>query len=89
MDGAVGAAGVMAGVNTRVACTLVGGVVGRCLGGTEGGGIGGRLIIWRGAWRMGGFTGETLDGETVGGALGLQLYYSCWQLQCHHRRHHW
>jgi hypothetical protein len=63
----------MAGINARVACTLGGGMVGRCLGGTEGGGIGGGLVSQRGAWRVGGFTGETLDSEMVGGALGLQL----------------
>ena len=56
-----------------MACTLGGGVVGRRVGGTEGGGIGGGLVIWRGAWCVGEFTGGTLDGETVGGALGLQL----------------
>ncbi len=63
----------MAGINAWVACTLGGGVVGRRLGGTEGGGIGGGLISRRGAWRVFGFTGGTLDGETVGRALGLQL----------------
>jgi hypothetical protein len=63
----------MAGINAWLACTLGGGVVGRHLGGTEGGGIGIRLVSWRGAWRGGGFTGGTLDGETVGGARGLQL----------------
>jgi hypothetical protein len=41
--------GVMAKINALVACTLSGGVVGRCLGGTEGGGIGGGLVSWRGA----------------------------------------
>ncbi len=64
----------MAGINAWVACTLGGGVVGRqahCM--TEGGGIGGGLISQCGAWRVGGFTGGTLDGEMVGGALGLQL----------------
>ncbi len=55
-------------INAQVACTLGGGVVGGRLGGTEGGGIG-----QHGAWRIGGFTGGTLDGEIIGGALGLQL----------------
>jgi hypothetical protein len=45
-------------------------VVGRRVGGTEEGGIGGELISRRGTWRVGGFTGGTLDGEMVGGALG-------------------
>ncbi len=63
----------MAGINAWVACTLSGGVVGRYVGGTEGGGIGGGLVIRRSAWRVGGFTGGTLDGEMVGGAPGLQL----------------
>ncbi len=75
---------IMAGINARVACTLGGGVVGRRLGGTEGGGIGGGLVSQNGAWRVGGFTGGTLDGETVGEALGLQLL----ALQCHHHHHH-
>jgi hypothetical protein len=39
----------MAGINTQVACTLGGGVVGRHLGGTEGGGVGGGLVSRRGA----------------------------------------
>jgi hypothetical protein len=34
-----GAAGVMVGLPVWVACTLSGGVVGRCLGETVGGGI--------------------------------------------------
>jgi hypothetical protein len=34
----------MAGMNAWVACTLSGGVGGRCVGGTEGGGIGGGLV---------------------------------------------
>jgi hypothetical protein len=63
--------GVMAGINARVACALGGGVVGRRVGGTEEGGIGGGLVSRRGAWRVDRFTGGTLDGETVGGALGL------------------
>jgi hypothetical protein len=63
----------MAGINAWVACTLGGGVVGRRVGGTEGGEIGGGLVSRCGAWRVGGFTGGTLDGETVRGALGLQL----------------
>ncbi len=65
--------GVMAGIKAWVACTLSGGMVGRCLGGTEGGGIGGRLVSPRGTWHVGGFTCGTLDGEMLGGALGLQL----------------
>jgi hypothetical protein len=65
----------MAKINAWVACTLGCGVVGRCLGETEGGGIcvGGGLVSRRGTWRVGGLTDGTLDGETVGGALGLQL----------------
>jgi hypothetical protein len=63
----------MAGINARVAFTFGGGVVDGHVGGIEGGGIGGRLISQRGAWHVGGFTGGALDGETVGGALGLQL----------------
>ncbi len=63
----------MAGINARVACILGGGVVGRRVGGAEGGGIGGGLVCRLGAWCIGGFTGGALDGETVGGALGLQL----------------
>ncbi len=63
----------MAGINARVACTLGGGVAGRHVGGIEGGGIGGVLVSQHGAWRVGRFTGGALDGEMVGGALGLQL----------------
>jgi hypothetical protein len=63
----------MVGVNVWVSCTLGGGVVGRSLGGTEGGDIGGGIISRRGAWHVGGFSGGALDGEIVGGALGLQL----------------
>ena len=63
----------MAGINAWVACTLGGGAVGRRLGGTEGGEIGGGIVNRRGAWHVGGSTGGTLDGEMVGGALGLQL----------------
>ncbi len=63
----------MAGINACVACTLGGGVVGRRIGGAEGGGIGGGLISRCGAWHVCGFAGRALDGETVGGALGLQL----------------
>jgi hypothetical protein len=48
-------------------------VVGRCIGGIEGGEIGGGLISRHGSWRIDGFTGGALDGETIGGALGLQL----------------
>jgi hypothetical protein len=68
-----GAAGVMAGINVWVACTLSGGVLGSRLGGTEGGGIGGGLVSRRGAWRACGFTGGILDGEMVLRAPGLQL----------------
>jgi hypothetical protein len=63
----------MAGIYSWVACTLGGGVVGRRVGGAEGGGIGGGLVSRRGTWRVGGFTGGALDGERVRGALGLQL----------------
>jgi hypothetical protein len=63
----------MAGINARVACSLGDGVVGRYLGGTEGGGIGGGCVSRRGALRIGGFTGGILDGRMFGGALGLQL----------------
>jgi hypothetical protein len=63
----------MARTNAWVACTLGGGVVVRHLVGTEGGGLGGGLVSRRGAWRIGGFTGGTLDGKVVGEALGLQL----------------
>ena len=63
----------MVGITACVACTLSGGVVGRCLGWTVDGGIGGGLASWRGAWRVGGFTSGILDGRMVGGALGLQL----------------
>jgi hypothetical protein len=67
------AVGVMAGINARVACTLGGGVVGRCVGGIAGGGIGVGLVSQHGTWHVGGFTGGALDGEMVGGALELQL----------------
>jgi hypothetical protein len=63
----------MAGIKAWVACTLVGGVVGRPVGGVAGGGITGGLVSRCGAWRIGGFTGGALDGENVGGELGLQL----------------
>jgi hypothetical protein len=63
----------MAGINAQVACTVGSGVVGRRVSGAEGEGIGGGLIIWCGAWHIGGFTGGALDGEIGGGALGLQL----------------
>jgi hypothetical protein len=72
--------GVMARMNARVACTPM------CLGGTEGGGIGDGLVSRRGAWRIRGFTGGTLDGRMVGGALGIQFMAT---IQCHHRCHHW
>jgi hypothetical protein len=63
----------MAGINAQVACTLGGGVVGRRVDEAKGGGFGGGLFSRRGAWRIGEFTGGALDGEMVGGALGLQL----------------
>jgi hypothetical protein len=63
----------MAGINAQVAFTLGGGVVGRRLGETVEGGIGGGLASQCGAWRKGGFTGGILDGRMVGGALGLQF----------------
>jgi hypothetical protein len=63
----------MAGINAWVACTLSGGAVGRCPGGTERRGIGGGLISRRGAGCVGELTGGTMDGLMVGGALGLQL----------------
>ena len=56
-----------------MACTLGGGVVGRRLGGTVGGGISAGLVSRSGFWCICEFTGGTLDGEMVGGALGLQL----------------
>jgi hypothetical protein len=49
------------------------GVVGRRIGGAEGGGIGGGIVSQCSAWCVGGFTVGALDGETVGGALGLWL----------------
>jgi hypothetical protein len=61
----------MTGINARVACTIGGGVVGRRVGGAEGGGIGGELVSQWGAWHAGAFTGGALDGEMVGGALRL------------------
>ncbi len=63
----------MAGINARVACTLVVGVMGGRLGGTEGEGICGGLVSWHVDWRVDEITVWTLDGEMVGGALGLQL----------------
>jgi hypothetical protein len=51
---------------------VVGWWVGTSVGEVEGG-IGGGLASRRGAWCVGGLTGGALDGETVGGALGLQL----------------
>jgi hypothetical protein len=63
----------MAGINGWVVCTLSGGVVGWHIGEVKGGGIGGGIIGWCGAWRVGGFVGGALDGEMVGGTLGLQL----------------
>jgi hypothetical protein len=68
-----GAAGVMVGLTVWVVYTLRGGVVGRRLGGTVGGGIGVVIVGRHGAWRVGGFTGGILAGMMVGGALGLQL----------------
>ncbi len=64
----------MAGINGWVFCTLGGGVVGWRVGGAKEGGIGGGLVGWSGAWHVGGFIGEALDGKTVGGTLGLQLF---------------
>jgi hypothetical protein len=63
----------MAGIIAWVACTLGGGVVGRCLGWTVGGGIGGGLTSWSGTWRVERFTGRILDGRMAGGSLGLQF----------------
>ena len=63
----------MAGINDCVVCTLGGGVVGWCVGGAKGGGIVDGLITRCGAWRIGGVIGGALNGETVGGTLGLQL----------------
>jgi hypothetical protein len=60
-------------MNTRVAFTLGGGVVGRHLGGTVGEGIGGGIVSWNGSWCIGGFTGGILDGRMDGGALGMKL----------------
>jgi hypothetical protein len=53
------------GINAWVACTLGGGVVGRHVGGVEGGEIGSGLVSRRGVWRLGGFIGGALDGATV------------------------
>jgi hypothetical protein len=44
----------MAGINAQVVCTLGGGVVGRHLSGTAGGGIGVGLIRRCSAWYVGG-----------------------------------
>jgi hypothetical protein len=63
--GLYGAVGVMAALTVWVACTLSGGVVGRCLGGTVGGGIGVGIISRRGAWHIGEFTGGILAGMKV------------------------
>jgi hypothetical protein len=63
----------MVGLTVWVACTLSGGVVGRCLGGTEGRGIDVEIVSWRSTWHVSGFTGGILAGMMVGGALGLQL----------------
>jgi hypothetical protein len=68
-----GVAGVMAGMNVQVACTLSGGVLGWCLSRTVGRGIGVGISSWRSALHVGGFTGGVLDGMMVGGARGLQL----------------
>jgi hypothetical protein len=54
------------------ATSVVGWWVGALVGQKEEGFVGG-LVSWRGAWRIHGFTGGTLDGEMVRGALGLQL----------------
>jgi hypothetical protein len=65
----------MAGIIAQVACTLRGGVVGWCISGAEGGGIGGGLVVsWRSSWHVGGFTGGALDDEMVGVALVLHLF---------------
>ncbi len=63
----------MVGITVCVACTLIGGVVGRGLGWTVKGGIGGGLASQHNAWCAGGFTGGILDGRMVGWALGLQF----------------
>ncbi len=68
-----GAVGVISRLTVHMACTLSGGVVGMCLGGTVGGEICVGIISRRGAWHIGGFTGGILAGMMVGGALGLQL----------------
>jgi hypothetical protein len=73
MDGFVWCSVCNFGLTVRVACTLSGGVVGRCLGGTVGGRIGVGIASWRGAWCVGRFTGGILAGMMVEGALGLQL----------------
>jgi hypothetical protein len=64
----------MAGINGWGVCTLGGGVVGLRIGGAKGGGNGSGLVSRCGAWRIGGFSGGALDGETFGGTLGLQLF---------------
>ncbi len=63
----------MVGINGWVVCTLGGGV-GWCVGGAEGGRIGGGLVSWCGVWPVSRFIGGALDGATVGGTLGLQLF---------------
>ncbi len=80
-----GVAELMAGLFVWVACLLSGGVVGRCFGGTVGGGIGVGIISQRSTWHIGGFTGGILDGMMIGGIFSC----NCWQLQCHHRCHNW
>jgi hypothetical protein len=69
-----GAVGVMTGINGWVVCTLGGGMVGWHAGGAKGGAIGGGIVTRCGAWCVGGFIHGALDGETVGGTLGLQLF---------------
>jgi hypothetical protein len=64
----------MTGINGWAVCTLGGGVVGWCIDGAKGGGIGDGLVSWCGARCVGGLIGGALDGEMLGGTLGLQLF---------------
>jgi hypothetical protein len=64
----------MARINGWVVCALSGGVVGWHVGEVKGGRIGSGIIGWCGAWLIGRFIGGALDGEMVGGTLGLQLF---------------
>ncbi len=68
-----GAVGVIGGLTVWVACTLSSGMVGRCLGGTVGGGIDVENVSQCGTLRVGGFAGGILAGMMVVWALGLQL----------------